>query len=321
MFATVKTAYRLLWTHRALHAKAIWPPIVFLVAAEFIFHKVVGDAQGFSQLINALGDAHWYWLAAIAVLWLAGLKFLLSFSISWRRHILLGEKFAPFFFRRPFWKYLALLAANYLVVALVLFSVIDLIEQSSSLVMNVRHCTYSGFPSSNRFDGGYGNVTCPATIMRPAYSCFSTDDSKLNTCPDDPDHSVIIDVVLGIVGLCIALCAALQVLAFNRLALSAEPPNLNNGIKLMSVNLHRYLAVWSVTMLPVFALSELVSLTNHVFDIDVSITPIALAESALRQACLFVHFSLGASIGMLTYVRLVQGRGVEYLQQTLSSRP
>jgi hypothetical protein len=47
------------------------------------------------------------------VAWLIGLKFLLSFSISWRRHLLLGEKFDPFFFKLPFWKYLGYLVLTY----------------------------------------------------------------------------------------------------------------------------------------------------------------------------------------------------------------
>ena len=114
VWATVKRAYGLLWDHRRLHAKAIWPPIVFLVAAEFVFHKTVGDARGLDGLENALFSASWYRLAAIGVLWLAGLKFLLSFSISWRRHVMLGEEFDPFFFKKPFWKYLAHLMLLYL---------------------------------------------------------------------------------------------------------------------------------------------------------------------------------------------------------------
>jgi hypothetical protein len=79
----------------------------------------------------------------------------------------------------------------------------------------------------------------------------------------------------------------------------------------MSHNVLRYLAVWLLAMLPVIALSQLVTLANHAFGIDVAATPVALAESAFRQACLFVHFSLGASIGMMTYAALVQGRGPE----------
>ena len=113
VLATAKRAFGLLWDHRRLHAKAIWPPIVFLVTAEFLFHKVVGDAQGIIQIWQPLAHVAWYWLTAIVVLWLAGLKFLLSFSISWRRHILLGDKFDPFFFKRPFWRYLAALIVLY----------------------------------------------------------------------------------------------------------------------------------------------------------------------------------------------------------------
>ena len=82
----------------------------------------------------------------------------------------------------------------------------------------------------------------------------------------------------------------------------------------MHRNVLRYLAIWLLVMLPVFAATELVSLLNHAFDIDVASTPVALAESAFRQACLFVHFSLGASIGMMTYAALVLDRRPETIR-------
>ena len=90
VFATTKQAYILLWRHLGLHAKAIWSPIVFLAAAEFAYHKMIGDAHTLSGKLSAALASPWY-LVGAALAWLAGLKFLLSFSISWRRHLLLGE--------------------------------------------------------------------------------------------------------------------------------------------------------------------------------------------------------------------------------------
>lgn len=106
-------AYALLWRHRLLHAKAIWPPVLFLVTAEFLYHRIVGNAHGLAALWQATLAAPWYMTLGAVAAWLAGLKFLLSFSISWRRHLLLGERFDPFFFKAPFWRYLGFLLLTY----------------------------------------------------------------------------------------------------------------------------------------------------------------------------------------------------------------
>jgi hypothetical protein len=82
VLATVKRAYALLWQQRVLHAKAIWPPVVFLVTAEFLYHRMVGNAEGLTDRLHAVLGAPWYMPAAAVITWLAGLKFLLSFSIS-----------------------------------------------------------------------------------------------------------------------------------------------------------------------------------------------------------------------------------------------
>ena len=102
-------AYALLWQYRWLHAKAIWPPVVFLVTAEFLYHRITGHATGLAGRWHAVLAVPWYMPVGAAAAWLAGLKFLLSFSVSWRRHLLLLEKFDPFFFKAPFWRYLGLL--------------------------------------------------------------------------------------------------------------------------------------------------------------------------------------------------------------------
>ncbi len=54
VFATTKQAYALLWRYWWLHVKAIWPPIVFLVTAEFLYHKMVGNSHGLSEKWHAL---------------------------------------------------------------------------------------------------------------------------------------------------------------------------------------------------------------------------------------------------------------------------
>ena len=123
ILGTVARAYRMLWAHRLLLAKAIWPPVVFLVTAEFLYHRIAGNARGVAW-VYAVFDARWFMLLGVAVAWLAGLKFLLSFSISWRRHLLFGDRFDPFFFKRPFWRYLGFLILTYVwIVPLLLLSV------------------------------------------------------------------------------------------------------------------------------------------------------------------------------------------------------
>ncbi len=113
-------AYSLFWHHRRMHAGAIWPPVLFLVTAEFLYHRIVGNAHGFADARHAVRQAPWFMSAAALVAWLAGLKFLLSFSISWRRRLLLDERFDPFFFKIPFWRYLGFLLLTYAWITLVL---------------------------------------------------------------------------------------------------------------------------------------------------------------------------------------------------------
>ena len=110
---TAGRAWALLWEERRLHARAIWPPVVFLVTAEFLYHRIVGNAPGVMGHVGAVLAAPWYMTGGVVVAWLAGLKFLLSFSISWRRHLLHDERFDPFFFARPFWRYLGFLLLTY----------------------------------------------------------------------------------------------------------------------------------------------------------------------------------------------------------------
>ena len=124
VLGTVARAYALLWAHRVLILKAIWPPVVFLVTAEFLYHRIVGNAGGLDWVVAIL-QAPWYMLLGAGVAWLAGLKFLLSFSISWRRHLLFGDRFDSLFFKRPFWRYLGFLVLTYVwIIPLLLLSML-----------------------------------------------------------------------------------------------------------------------------------------------------------------------------------------------------
>ena len=135
---TAGHAWTLLWRHRLLHARAIWPPVVFLVTSEFLYHRIVGNADGIWGHVGAVLAAPWYMTAGVVVAWLAGLKFLLSFSISWRRHLLLGDRFDPFFFGRPFWRYLGFLLLTYAwIVPLLLLSLVP------AAWLAVRHASHA----------------------------------------------------------------------------------------------------------------------------------------------------------------------------------
>jgi hypothetical protein len=62
----------------------------------------------------------------------------------------------------------------------------------------------------------------------------------------------------------------------------------------------RYVASFVLAMLPVVALNLLLDFGLKLAGADRHSVHVALAESAFRQAMLFVHFSLGASIGAVT---------------------
>ncbi len=286
VWATVKRAYGLLWDHRRLHAKAVWPPIVFLVAAEFIFHKTVGDARGLDGLENALSGASWYKLAAIGMLWLAGLKFLLSFSISWRRHVMLEEEFDPFFFKKPFWLYLIRLVGIYTLSVIyavgTIFSILTIVGIVFFFRVSFAHAMS---PKSDVVAPTFWQVTDILPYVFVFYLCICS------------------------------LVALRRIMYLNNVILkNVSDFGVRTSILVIRGSQIRYLAVWLLAMFPIVALTQLLSLANHVLEIDVAATPVALAESAFRQACLFIHFSLGASIGMMTYAALVQGRGPETIR-------
>ncbi len=251
VLATVKRAYALLWRQRVLHAKAIWPPVVFLVTAEFLYHRMVGNAEGLTDRLHAVLGAPWYMPAAAVITWLAGLKFLLSFSISWRRHLLLGEKFDPFFFHAPFWRYLGFLLLTYAwIVPVVLLSLVP----------------------AGLFAAAHERISAAiaaAAIGLPAVAF----------------------VVWGIVR---------QVPFFTTLTLDPPQTGWRDSTTAMGGTVMRYLTTFVLAMLPVVALNLLLDLGLKLAGADRHSVHVALGESAFRQAMLFVHFSLGASIGAVT---------------------
>ena len=252
VLGTAGRAYALLWQHRALHARAMGPPVLFLLTAEFLYHRVVGNARGLTGLWHAVLAAPWYVPAAAVVAWLAGLKFLLSFSISWRRHLLLGERFDPFFFKAPFWRYLGFLLLTYAwVVPVMLLSLLP-----AALI-------------------GAGRAPIGLSLAAAA--------------------------VLGVPAAAFSAWGVMrQVPFFTALTLDPPRPDWRASVAAMRGATGRYAACFVLAMLPVVALDLLLDLGLDLAGADRHAVPVALGESAFRQAMLFVHFSLGASIGAIT---------------------
>ncbi len=256
VLATAGQAYALLWRQRLLHAKAIWPPVLFLVTAEVLYHRVVGNAGGLADRWHAVARAPWYMSAGAAVAWLAGLKFLLSFSLSWRRHLLLGERFDPFFFKAPFWRYLGFLLLTYAwIVPVVLLSQV------------------------------------PAGLLAAAHARAGARVAAL-AC-GVPTVALVIWAI------------ARQIPVFTTLALGRSRPTWREGTRAMRGNVLRYVASFALAMLPVAALTMALDLVLGLAGADRHAVSVALAESAFRQAMLFVHVSLGASIGAVTTVAVL----------------
>lgn len=253
---TVFQSWRLLWRHRLLHAKAIWPPVVFLVAAEFLYHRIFGNADSVDARWQALLAHPWWMPALAAICWLAGLKFLLSFSISWRRHLLLREPFDPFFFKAPFWKYLGLLLLTYA----------WLLALSSTAVFI-------------------------SALIGPAM----THGSKIGM-------AIWFGMSMLLAGWVILWGIARQVPFFTALCLDPPHPAWRDSVTAMRGQVLRYLAIFILAMLPVILANAALDEILKLVDANRHAAPVALGESAFRQAMLFVHFSLGASIGALVFV-------------------
>ena len=254
---TVGEAYRLIARERWLHLKAIWAPIVFLVAAEVCYHKIFNGGDTPAKIWDTLNSAPWYWLAGLAITWLAGLKFLLSFSISWRRHLLLGERFDPFYFEKPFWRYLGFLLLTYLWLAIgTALAALPFFPITCTQVFAVwlgLHCPVSAY------------------LFGPA---------------------LLVTVM--------AWFLIRQVPFFTSLALG-NGIDWKTSFHRMYFNELRYAAIWLLAMAPIFAVTFAIGQIVHRLGFDVSTVPVALFESVVRQAALFIHVSLGASIGAIVY--------------------
>ncbi len=265
VFATTKRAYRLIQNHLLLHLKAIWPPIVFLVLAEFLFHKMVGNAHSLSAVISALFGSPWYELAGAVLAWLTGLKFLLSFSISWRRHLLLSEKFDPFYFKRPFWRYVGFLLVTYgwmlvvLALPILLTLTVTARRASACVIGDIGRC--------------FGGLAVPGAVFLAVVCAF---------------------ILWGIIR---------QIPYFTVLALGGS--GWRRSVSVMRGNVLRYGTAWMLAMLPIMALNFALDRVVSMSGVDVAQTSVALGEAAFRQAMLFLHFSLGASIGAITYAALL----------------
>ena len=248
-------AYALLWRHCLLHAKAIWPPVLFLVAAEFLYHRIVGNAHGLAAMWQATLAAPWYMPLGAAVAWLAGLKFLLSFSISWRRHLLLGERFDPFFFKAPFWRYLGFLLLTY------------------------------------------------AWLL--ALAVLATLCAGLLAAALGHGWAIGALVLAGLPAAALALWAIIrQVPFFTVLALGASRPGWRDAVRAMRGSGWRYLVAFVLAMLPIAILNLLLDTLLTRIGADRHAVPVALGEAAFRQAMLFLHFSLGASLGAIATTTL-----------------
>jgi hypothetical protein len=101
-----------------------------------------------------------------------------------------------------------------------------------------------------------------------------------------------------------------QVPYFSVLALGLSRPGWRQSVGAMRGSVARYLAAFVLAMAPVVAANFLLDLGLKHFGADRHSVHVALAESVFRQAMLFVHFSLGASIGAMTTVCVMPGLGV-----------
>jgi hypothetical protein len=91
-----------------------------------------------------------------------------------------------------------------------------------------------------------------------------------------------------------------QVPFFTGLTLDPPRPGWRESAGAMRGTVTRYVATFVLAMLPVVALNFLLDLGLQLTGADRHAVHVALGESAFRQAMLFVHFSLGASIGAVT---------------------
>ncbi len=123
------------------------------------------------------------------------------------------------------------------------------------------------------------------------------------------EPAIIVLLAVGLpTALFVAWAVARQVPFFTALALDPPQPGWRDSVRAMRGNAWRYLLAFVLAMLPVVALDLLLDAALTHVGADRHAVPVALGESAFRQAMLFAHFSLGASLGAITTTTVLPGR-------------
>jgi hypothetical protein len=122
VLATIRRAYELLWDNRRIELRLMLAPFVLLAVAMALQTRIVGGAETVQDMVGAIDQAPpglmFAWFATMAL----GAALLISFSVAWRRFLLLKEPPSTFYFQRPFWRYLGFTTAFYLGLTLALFT-------------------------------------------------------------------------------------------------------------------------------------------------------------------------------------------------------
>jgi hypothetical protein len=114
VIATIRRAYELLWEHRRVELRLMLAPLVLLAVAMSLQTRIVGSAQTVQEIMAITEQTPpglmFAWFATMGL----GAALLISFSVSWRRFLLLRETPSAFYFHRPFWRYLGLTTVFYM---------------------------------------------------------------------------------------------------------------------------------------------------------------------------------------------------------------
>ena len=258
----------------------------FLVAAGFLFHHVVGNAGSLSDMWKAMRVASWWMPAGATLCWFAGLKFLLSFSILRRRHLPLGERFDPFFFKTPFWRYLGFLLLTY--AWLLLVAALLAVLGPATLLHAVLIVAELRIVLSTRIGVTLAGITLPDAL----------------------GAALAIGVVA--VNLLLAWFAIRMILRqvpfFTILALDPPRPAWRDAVRAMRGSAWRYFLRFVLAMLPIAVLDLLLDAVLTHVGAGRHAAPVALGEAAFRQAMLFVHVSLGLPLGAITTITVLPKR-------------
>jgi hypothetical protein len=108
-------------------------------------------------------------------------------------------------------------------------------------------------------------------------------------------------IALGVPAVAFAVWGIVrQVPFFTMLTLDPPRPGWRKSTGAMRGTVTRYIATFILTMLPLVVLNLLLDVGLKLAGADRHSVHVALGESAFRQVMLFLHFSLGASIGAVT---------------------